>query len=58
MGQSIGSGGNTHKQTGATNQKRDQPQAHPGQRMSDQEQPVPKKGKPDGGADHGPRSAR
>jgi hypothetical protein len=26
--------------------------------MSDQEKPVPKKGRPEGGADHGPRSAR
>jgi hypothetical protein len=26
--------------------------------MSDQQEPVPKKQKPDGGADHGPRSAR
>ena len=58
MGQSIGSVGNTHKQTGATNQKSDQPSARPGQRVSDEQTAVPKKGKPDGGADHGPRSAR
>jgi len=58
MGQSIGSVGNTHKQAGATNQKGDQPQVNPGQKVSDQQTPVPNKGKPDGGADHGPRSAR
>ena len=58
MGQSIGSVGNTRKQAGATNQKRDQPQTHPGQRVSDQEQPVPAKGRPDGGIDQGPRSGR
>jgi len=58
MGQSMGSTGNTHKQTGADNQKRNQPETHGGQRMSDQEKPVPKKGAPDGCADRGPRSAR
>jgi hypothetical protein len=58
MGQSIGSVGNTHKQAGATNQKADQPSVRPGQRVSDEQTPVPNKGKPDGGADHGPRSAR
>jgi len=58
MGQSIGSVGNSHKQAGATNQKQDQPSARPGQRVSDEQTPVPKKGKPDDGADHGPRSAR
>jgi hypothetical protein len=58
MGQSIGSVGNSHKQKGAGDQKANQPSTHPGQRMSDQERPVPKKGRPDGGVDHGPRSAR
>lgn len=58
MGQSIGSVGNSHKQKGAGDQKTNQPSTHPGQRMSDQETPVPKKGRPEGGADHGPRSAR
>jgi hypothetical protein len=58
MGQSIGSVGNSHKQAGATNQKSDQPSTRPGQRVSDEQTPVPSKGKPDGGADHGPRSAR
>jgi hypothetical protein len=58
MGQSIGSVGNSHKQAGATNQKQDQPSARPGQRVADEQTPVPNKGKPDGGADHGPRSAR
>ena len=58
MGQSIGSVGNTQKQAGAGNQKSDQPQTNPGQKVSDQQTPVPNKGRPDGGADHGPRSAR
>lgn len=58
MGQSIGSTGNGHKQSGAGNQQKNQPSTHPGQRLSDQQQPVPKKGAPEGGADHGPRSAR
>jgi hypothetical protein len=58
MGQSIGSTGNSHKQGGAGNQQKNQPSTHPGQRLSDQQQPVPKKGAPEGGADHGPRSAR
>ena len=58
MGQSIGSVGNTHKQADATNQKSEQPSLKPGQRVSDEQTPVPAKGKPDGGADHGPRSAR
>jgi hypothetical protein len=58
MGQSIGSTGNSHKQSGAGNQQKNQPSTHPGQRLSDQQQPVPKKGAPEGGADHGPRSAR
>ena len=58
MGQSMGSTGNSHKQAGAGGQKKNQPETHGGQRMSDQEQPVPNKGKADGGADHGPRSAR
>ena len=58
MGQSMGSVGNTHKQPGAGGQKKNQPQTAPGQKMSDQQAPVPNKGAPDGGADHGPRSAR
>jgi hypothetical protein len=59
MGQSIGSIGNSHKQAGAGDQKANQPSARPGgQRVSDQQTPVPNKGKPDGGADQGPRSAR
>lgn len=58
MGQSIGSVGNTHKQPGAGGQRKNQPQTAPGQKMSDQQAPVPNKGAPDGGADHGPRSAR
>jgi len=58
MGQSLGSVGNSHKQKGAGDQKTNQPSTHPGQRMSDQEKPVPKKGRPERGADHGPRSAR
>jgi hypothetical protein len=58
MGQSIGSIGNSHKQQGAGDQQQNQPSAKPGQRMSDQQQPMPKKEKPQGGADHGPRSAR
>jgi len=58
MGQSIGSVGNTHKQQGAGDQKHNQPGTHPGQKVSDEQTPVPKKGTPDGGADHGPRSAR
>jgi len=44
MGQSLGSVGNSHKQKGAGDQKTNQPSTHPGQRMSDQEKPVPKKG--------------
>ena len=58
MGQSIGSVAGTHKQAGATNQKSHHPSTRPGQKVSDQGQPVPAKGKPDGGADHGPRSTR
>jgi hypothetical protein len=63
MGQSIGSVGNSHKQAGAGDQKANQPSVRPGQRVSDEQTPVPhkgvpNKGKPDGGADHGPRSAR
>jgi hypothetical protein len=58
MGQSIGSVGNSHKQAGAGDQKANQPSRRPGQRVSDQQTPVPNKGKPDGGVDHGPRSAR
>jgi hypothetical protein len=58
MGQSIGSIGNIHKQKGAGDQQKNQPSTRPGQRVSDQDKPVPKKGGPDGGADHGPRSVR
>jgi len=58
MGQSIGSTGNSGKQKGAGDQQKNQPSTHPGQRLSDQQKPRPKKGGPDGGADHGPRSVR
>ena len=58
MGQSIGSTGGSHKQSGATSQQKDQPFTSQGQRLSDQQKPIPKKGAPEGGADHGPRSAR
>jgi hypothetical protein len=58
MGQSISSTGGGHKQSGAPRQARNQPQVEPGQKMADLQSPVPKKGAPDGGADHGPRSAR
>jgi hypothetical protein len=61
MGQSIGSVGNGHKQKGAGDQARNQPEVRPGQKMADQggSQGGPKaQGKPDGGADHGPRSTR
>jgi hypothetical protein len=58
MGQSIGSTGNSHKQSGAGDQQQNQPSTRPGQRMSDQQTPKPRKGAPDGGADEGPRSAR
>jgi len=57
MGQSIGSVGNTHKQKGAGGQSRNQPEVRPGQKMADQSGQQPQ-GKPDGGADHGPRSTR
>lgn len=58
MGQSIGSIGNSHKQAGTGDQQANQPSVRPGQKVADQQTPVPKKGAPDGGADHGPRSAR
>jgi hypothetical protein len=63
MGQSMGSTGNSHKQGGAGNQSHNQPEARPGQKMSDQGGHEGGKGskppgKPDGGADHGPRSTR
>jgi len=58
MGQSIGSVGNSHKPAGAGDQKANQPSVRPGQRVSDQQTLVPDKGRPDGGADHGPRSTR
>jgi hypothetical protein len=57
MGQSIGSTGNSKKQAGASDQKKNQPETRPGQKMSDQGGAKPK-GKPDGGADQGPRSVR
>ena len=57
MGQSMGSIGNKGKQAGAGNQKKNQPEAKPGQKMSDQS-PRGRKTKPEGGADHGPRSVR
>ena len=58
MGQSIGSIGNSHKQKGSGDRQENQPGARPGQRASDQEKPIPKKGGPEGGADRGPRSIR
>jgi hypothetical protein len=58
MGQSISSTGNSHKQQGASGQQKNQPSVNPGQKLSDQQRPVPNKGAPEGGADHGPRSAR
>lgn len=57
MGQSIGSVSNSHKQQGATGQSRNQPEVRPGQKMADHGGPKTQ-GKPDGGADHGPRSTR
>ena len=57
MGQSIGSVGNSHKQKGAGDQARNQPETRPGQKMADQGGPKAQ-GKPDGGTDHGPRSNR
>ena len=58
MSQSIGSVGNSHKQAGAGDQKANQPSVRTGQRVSDKQTSLPNKGKPDGGADQGPRSAR
>jgi len=58
MGQSIGSTGNSNKQKGAGDQQENQPSTRPGQRLSDQQKPQSKKGAPDGGADHDPRSVR
>ena len=61
MGQSTGSiGGGSHKQSGADNPSRNQPEARPGQKMSDQDGTPGRqtKGKPDGGADQGSRSVR
>ena len=57
MGQSIGSVGNSHKQAGAGDQKKNQPEMRPGQKMADQGG-AKAEGKPDGGSDHGPRSIR
>jgi hypothetical protein len=57
MGQSIGSIGNRKKQAGASDQQKNQPEARPGQKMSDQGGAKPQS-KPEGGADHGPRSVR
>jgi hypothetical protein len=58
MGQSMGSIGNSRKQQGASDQKKNQPEKNPGQRMSDRQQPEPTKANPQGGVDHGPRSVR
>lgn len=62
MGQSMGSIGNGRKQGGAGDQFKNQPEMRPGQKMRDQggrKDEVKKTGsKPDGGADHGPRSTR
>lgn len=58
MSQSMGSIGNSHKQQGARDQKQNQPEKNPGQRMSDQQRPAPKKDQPQGGLDHGPRAER
>jgi hypothetical protein len=52
----MGSIGNSHKQQGAADQKQNQPEKNPGQRMSDR--PAPKKDQPQGGLDHGPRAER
>ena len=57
MGQSIGSIGNNKKQGASDDQSRNQPELRTGQKMSDQGGEKAK-GKPDGGADHGPRSTR
>lgn len=57
MGQSIGSVGNSRKQGKSGDQSRNQPEVRPGQKMADQGG-AEAKGKPDGGADHGPRSTR
>ena len=56
MGQSMSSTGGK-KQKGARAQRKNQPEKEPGQKMSDQggKRSV---GKPDGGADKGPRSIR
>jgi hypothetical protein len=53
----MGSIGNSHKQRGAGDQKQNQPEKNPGQRMSDQQQPAPNKANPEG-VDHGPRGSR
>lgn len=57
MGQSIGSVSDKGKQKGATDQSRNQPEKRPGQKMADQGGPKAH-GKPEGGADQGPRSTR
>ena len=57
MGQSIGSIGNNKKQGASDDQSRNQPELRPGQKMSAQGGEKAK-GKPDGGADHGPRPTR
>jgi len=57
MGQSIGSIGNSHKQEGAGDQSKNQPEKRSGQKMSDQGGPKAE-GKPEGGAEQGPRSTR
>jgi hypothetical protein len=57
VGQSIGSVRNSHKQQGATGQSRNEVEVRLGQKMADQGGSKAQ-GKPDGGADHGPRSTR
>lgn len=59
MGQSMGSISNNHKQAGAGSQKHGQHETAHGQKVSDQGgNKAVKRDKPDGGADHGARSAR
>ena len=56
MANSIGSIGDKHPQKGAGGDRKNQPGSAPGQKMADQ--PMPRRDKPDGGADQGPRSVR
>lgn len=59
MGQSMGSISNAGKQGGAGSQKHGQHETAHGQKVSDQGgDKALKRDKPDGGADHGARSAR